>query len=1157
MAAVFKEFRYLVKQTAAAGTTAAASVEDVYGRDACDRVIMRDERKNRFLVFESRAEFHLWYAAVAAAAAMDTAAAAPALHEVILGTQAQLLKFDIDIPHTAAVLCGVATGAAAAAAAAAAISTILDAILDELYATYYATEGYFPAREDLAVYDSSGADGAHYKYSYHVHVLPFAVPNNVTAQAFTEKVLDRLPKDLQAIIDGSVNKRTQNFRFAGSAKVGTGRVKRLTTEFNTAAAVDFNGSHIVAASDVRVFHSFEVAITEGGSAGAGGKGTSVAPAILQSVLDLAAAATVGHELANVYGSLLCFRRVAPSHCFLCDEVHRRDNSLMICLNPIPGAIADAEGYVWCNVVERCRQKRDRTRSLGEALWLAAMSGAGARYGAADQSPSQKTAQDYLVKRVADIVAGTVNPHRMTEFERLPTAVVTRYEEPTMRDFEGPPAAGMSTLAVQAQMKLGKTKALKRYIDNYFPSDGLVPPVVTLVTFRQTFGRSIADAFPSFELYSDITGDIELYRHPRLIVQVESLHRIKMPYRAEPVDLLVLDEIESVLEQFGSGLHRHFTAAFAMFTWMLRTARHVVCMDANLSDRTYRTLERMRPGPPLKFHWNAFARAAHDTYAFMTDQKVWLERLYEALRAEKKIVIPTNSLSEARALDEALRREFPAKRIFLYSSETSPSEKARHFADVHTYWGELDVLIYTPTCSAGVSFERPHFDVLFGFFCDTSCNVETCRQMLGRVRTIQDYQICFRAARANLPTDPDEIRQLIHDKRSSLYLASDASLLFEYGVDGRIQHYESQYFNLWIENLRITNLSKNSFVECFVDQVADTGASITVVAAAEAADGAVSAGAALLMNHRTIGRDLKAARCVAVAVAPDFNIEAVTEVREMMAAGQDVTPEARLACEKFYLRAAYRWQDRPIDAAFVATYQPAPVRRVYQNLCDVTSRESIAESLTAIRVREFESYSQVMAYRSGDFISEGPDINRDRTYVYQSHHLATWAIRACGFSGIFDQRRVCGDSLAAGLRAALPMFLQDVKKYIYEFNATDPRFDRLAHETDQARFLKKFLKFINGASRFMYGIEVAPVPRMANVFTLRLSVTGKLFDFGGEDPQRPYIGYDFGQRAGPAHDDNLAIFMEANFYENLGLADADMDPQELVDIDTDPQALAEA
>ena len=58
-------------------------------------------------------------------------------------------------------------------------------------------------------------------------------------------------------------------------------------------------------------------------------------------------------------------------------------------------------------------------------------------------------------------------------------------------------------------------------------------------------EALAKDLPGFTIYSDVVGTLDSVRHPRLIVQVESLHRLTLGARPEPVDLLVLDEAQAI------------------------------------------------------------------------------------------------------------------------------------------------------------------------------------------------------------------------------------------------------------------------------------------------------------------------------------------------------------------------------------------------------------------------------------------------------------------------------------------------------------------------------------------------------------------------------------------------------------------------------------
>ncbi|CAB5372137.1 unnamed protein product [Rhizophagus irregularis] len=438
-------------------------------------------------------------------------------------------------------------------------------------------------------------------------------------------------------------------------------------------------------------------------------------------------------------------------------------------------------------------------------------------------------------------------------------------------------------------------------------------------------------------------------------QVESLHRISIPSNYEPIDLLVIDEVESTLAQFSSGLHKHFSSAFAAFRWMLQTARHVICMDANLGLRTHNTLQLMRE---------------------------------------------------------------------LYSSETLPSKKKEHFGNVHTYWSKLDVLIYTPTVSAGVSFESVHFDAIFTCFTDNSCDVETCRQMLVWVRNLstREHFICFRLVNAchSLPVTTDAISQQLHDKRTGLYqTVSDVALQFEHTVDGGIRFYKSDYFHLWLENERVKNLSKNDFMYRFVDLVAYTGARVNVLPTHDPDD---------VKAHQTsfwtIKTDLENAHCEAVASSPKITDIHAFDIYEWLENEEDVTVQEKNSFKKFNLLNFYDFREE-ISPEFVKNYSKPAVKQVFTNLENITRGKTVDEALLKMRDHELKRYTDILGNGDASFsdtvsnAKEGHDlVNEQKTYAYQSHCLAIGLLRRCGFQCIRDKNSIQDDLLEKNIRKSL-------------------------------------------------------------------------------------------------------------------------------------------
>ena len=57
------------------------------------------------------------------------------------------------------------------------------------------------------------------------------------------------------------------------------------------------------------------------------------------------------------------------------------------------------------------------------------------------------------------------------------------------------------------------------------------------------------------------------------------------------------------------------------------------------------------------------------------------------------------------------------------------------------WETYDVVMYSPTITAGISFDIPNvFQNVFGYFTSSTANAYTCSQMLFRVRHPIDANI---------------------------------------------------------------------------------------------------------------------------------------------------------------------------------------------------------------------------------------------------------------------------------------------------------------------------------------------------------------------------------------------------------------------------------
>ena len=64
-------------------------------------------------------------------------------------------------------------------------------------------------------------------------------------------------------------------------------------------------------------------------------------------------------------------------------------------------------------------------------------------------------------------------------------------------------------------------------------------------------------------------------------------------------------------------------------------------------------------------------------------------------------------------------------------------KRDDFIDVNKSWADCDILIYTGTLTAGISFELEQFDTFIGLHCKKTTSALAFTQGLHRVRNFAD------------------------------------------------------------------------------------------------------------------------------------------------------------------------------------------------------------------------------------------------------------------------------------------------------------------------------------------------------------------------------------------------------------------------------------
>lgn len=976
--------------------------------------------KRDFIVFDSYADYVKWVKTIPDSERN--------FHEFIKESDGQKLKFDIDAPASAVNTYKPNT-------------TVKPNISDKLAKDLASSNGKFQDicyriaetiidlfvllyeyEPEFVVCESKDTHKPAKQYSRHLIIDGFYVSGSAQAEEFTKRLKRVLPEEVLRFLDTGVNKRLQAFRLPGSVKKGEARVKRVISATHCDDdAVITNVAGLTLLPDITVQTAQPVRIN---------------CAYNDDIDEIFTAAGLDkhHRFRMRLGAMYVYNRTAPSYCEFCKRVHDHDNTLILRATP-----PTDEGVV--DVYMSCRKYN------------------------LENEPRSRRIGGYITTSDADTPGDTAK--RCAKLERIIKKGVLRlgetlfagckgitYSEPTLRNFEL-----CDTLVVHAAMKMGKTKKLREYIAQNFPPDAIVPPIIRFVSFRQTFAGNIKENFPDFVLYSDVKEG--LLTHPRLIIQVESLHRLEVT--SDPPDLLILDESESIFEQFESGLIRQFPQSCAKFIYMLKYAKHVICMDANITSRTESILRKIRE-KPIYYHYNSWRNAQDYTYKITSSYSVWGAMLDKYIRKGKRVAIPASSLNMASAIADVIRRRHPDIQLMLYSSETEQSVKAEHFANVNEWWAKYDVIVYTPTVTAGVSFEMAHFDRIFGYFTDTSCNDLSCIQMLGRIRDVKSRKIvlCIVATGGDFPVEPEEIVSLYYDRRSCLFTRRETpeqnGITAEYNVSGELVLVKSPYFHIWVANVRARNLSKNDFASRLISMIACTGASIEYVKPTEDMHEAI-----LNMREEIIeaSNRNKTEKQTAIANAEDVDDAVIQAIYDKLESGAEVAASDINIIRKYSLRTHYKYHDR-ITPAWVKTYATDQMREIYRNLCMV----GLADERTLRRIQCTEAATYLANMQLGD------DQNfRDmkRKYMYVRHSLAADLVKLCGFTNIYDQQCIHQAAVELDTQRAT----QVMSRACREFHIAD-----VGRLVSRDAIFRCLLTVTNTVLRKMYGFTIKQEGPMA-------------------------------------------------------------------------------
>lgn len=292
------------------------------------------------------------------------------------------------------------------------------------------------------------------------------------------------------------------------------------------------------------------------------------------------------------------------------------------------------------------------------------------------------------------------------------------------------------LGIRSAMGTGKSTLLDAVILKMPPRASMLA-----VTFRQTLAIELSRKLKNhgFVSYRDVPPEDPMdsrKEFPRVIVQIESLHRLRSAFGDTPVfDLVVVDEMESALRHLGgSPTVKSPFATTELFADMMHKAGRVLTLDAYMGDCAL-SFNRFI-GLPQKLVHNVH-RTPQRTFEMTTDVFQWKADIIDSVLVGANVCVASLSASLIEEVHAwLLNCHLPIDQILKNTAKTDGKTKAA-LIDVEKCMEDKRVWLYSPTVNAGVDFSAEHFDRIYMYLCPGSCPPMGAMQMSGRVRRVAD------------------------------------------------------------------------------------------------------------------------------------------------------------------------------------------------------------------------------------------------------------------------------------------------------------------------------------------------------------------------------------------------------------------------------------
>jgi hypothetical protein len=228
---------------------------------------------------------------------------------------------------------------------------------------------------------------------------------------------------------------------------------------------------------------------------------------------------------------------------------------------------------------------------------------------------------------------------------------------------------------------------------------------------------------------------ELHKYNKsLIISVESLYKLDFNNK---YDVIILDEIESILNQFSSTTCKNKNNSFNMLLQFINNSNKIIYADAFINSRTFEFLNNFSEDKTF---------IINDVYEnnkqvnIYNDEDELINKLLDELKHGKKIYAHYTSCTKGQQVLNKIINDkiLDLNDVIYYSSNETIKEgeektNNKKLNDINNEWGKLKYISSTSSITVGNSYTKKDVDSVYIFGGVGACCVRDSFQNHMRIR----------------------------------------------------------------------------------------------------------------------------------------------------------------------------------------------------------------------------------------------------------------------------------------------------------------------------------------------------------------------------------------------------------------------------------------